>query len=952
MWRFLNATVALLVLISSDVAAQSADVFLDVESTSARTNPEWWVASPDSTLRTVRRRLARIDLGRIAAMRDFGAAPGGQSQELVLNLFDDTVFRALVEQRAETDTGYVLTGRLDGVPFGTVALAVDGPVVAGTVRTPTATWRIRSVGAGLHVIREVDLTTLPPDAQFPIPSLRGETRESEEARAGVVIAPSDPIPIPPPNQDDGSVIDVLVVYTPAARRGEGGTAEIQALINLMVAETNQAYAKSGVTQRINLVHQGEVAYVEEGGWNDDLFRLWNSVDGYMDEVHELRDAYAADLVHLIYEVGGGYCGLTATAGPAEVIETWLTPFAITGRDCGPITFAHELGHNMGLKHDRYMDRSNYPYPYSHGYVNQRAFQAGAPESSRWYTVMAYPNQCHDWFRCHPLFRFSNPAQRWHGDPLGVPGDEPSDAVDGPADARRHLNSTRQIVARFRSSIDRYTCRPVLSPGADWNVVPAAGGTYSLTVTIASGCFWTAATTAEFVTVTGGESGIGSGVVSYGVASNGGAVRSARLRIAGHPVGWEWASPAAEVQIDQLSAPGQRAPGVCDRTVEVLKEITRRARVDHCWEVTEEWQLMGIDELDLRGRGVTSLKVGDFAGLSGLNDLWLDHNFLTTLPPGVFEGLPTLDSPNLSNNALASLSPQTFADLPNLGILDLKNNHLRLQPYLFAGMTNLHWLLLDDNELSELPAGVFEGLSNLKLLSLSGNHFINIPAGIFAELSNLETLWLSGNRMTNIRAGIFAGLSNLEKLSLGGNRLTTLPESVFASLASLAFLDLARNQLTRLPAKLFAGITGVRLIWLFGNELAALPPGIFSGLSNLSGLELDQNPGTPFPLTLELVRTQSTPEGGAVAVRVVEGVPFDVSLRLAATGGTLSANTATIGAGSTVGENVRVTRRESTVTVRPGPAPPIPAGSGCGLARCFTGLRLVVGAPVVFSADDN
>lgn len=35
-----------------------------------------------------------------------------------------------------------------------------------------------------------------------------------------------------------ATIDVAVVYTPAARRASGGTAEIEAVIDLMIAETN------------------------------------------------------------------------------------------------------------------------------------------------------------------------------------------------------------------------------------------------------------------------------------------------------------------------------------------------------------------------------------------------------------------------------------------------------------------------------------------------------------------------------------------------------------------------------------------------------------------------------------------------------------------------------------------------------------------------------------------
>ena len=48
-------------------------------------------------------------------------------------------------------------------------------------------------------------------------------------------------------------VDVAVFYTPAAREAAGGAAAIAAGIDLMVAETNQTYAASGVHHRLRLV---------------------------------------------------------------------------------------------------------------------------------------------------------------------------------------------------------------------------------------------------------------------------------------------------------------------------------------------------------------------------------------------------------------------------------------------------------------------------------------------------------------------------------------------------------------------------------------------------------------------------------------------------------------------------------------------------------------------------
>ena len=384
-------------------------------------------------------------------------------QTLTLNLFDDVVLTGIVQHVEPTSSGHSLWGRLDGVGLGTFTLVVNGRVVIGTVRMPDAVYTIRTAGDGTYVIRKIDESSLPPlgeplEGPLSTPEARGESDD-----------------IPP---DDGSVIDVMVVYTPLAKHREGGRAAIEALIDLFVAETNQAYVNSGVTHRIKLVLREEVDYTENGISGFDLLgRLLDDSDGYMDHVHELRNLYAADLVHIVLGRSVDACGRAASIGGDE-----STGFAFTVSYCGGLTFAHELGHNMGLLHDRYqvgvpLTGSNY------GYVNQRMFEPGAPESARWRTIMAYEIQCGEVaeYYCEQIGYFSNPEKTYNGDPMGVPADHPSTGVDGPANAVGTLNDRREITANFRRSSSSPTPRAGLTMSPYW--LAENGGVSAVTATL-------------------------------------------------------------------------------------------------------------------------------------------------------------------------------------------------------------------------------------------------------------------------------------------------------------------------------------------------------------------------------------------------------------------------------------------------------------------------------------
>lgn len=257
-------------------------------------------------------------------------------------------------------------------------------------------------------------------------------------------------------------IRVLVLYTPNAASSPS-VSNIKNTILTAVALTNQSFINSQINYQIELVYVGLTNY-SESGFSSDLLRFRVPNDGYMDEVHTLRDKYSADVCVLLIN-DSEYCGLATGIGVSE--DKAFCAVSTCGT-CATTnySFGHEIGHLLGCRHDPYVDSNTTPFAYGHGYVNP---------SNTWRTIMAYRNACGS---CPRFLYWSNPNVIYNGVPMGTVATN---------DNTRVWNERSNTVMAFRQPDDNVTFTGSDMPNTQYaDVIAKQNITTSGTVNVNNG----------------------------------------------------------------------------------------------------------------------------------------------------------------------------------------------------------------------------------------------------------------------------------------------------------------------------------------------------------------------------------------------------------------------------------------------------------------------------------
>jgi hypothetical protein len=304
-------------------------------------------------------------------------------------------------------------GVVEGTDLPVTIMWWPGGKMTGNLQHNGKIYSIRHMGGELHAVIELAEERMPQE-HGPLPE---RIRINDpNSRDDSLITEGDASFGKPKGKNrqskrqyvptQGVVIDVIVAYTKKVASNYDDVK--RDLVELAIEEGNESFRQSGIENvKLRLAHTYETSYVEEGATHfDHVWRFADKGDGYMDEIHDLRDKYRADVAVLIVDDPKG-CGL-ATRVFADADEA----FAVVHHGCAVTTYslAHEIGHIIGARHELQIDKNFNPFPYGHGFVN----------GTKWRDIMSYRESCNG---CPRLPIWSTPNIAVRGELAGTPNED-------------------------------------------------------------------------------------------------------------------------------------------------------------------------------------------------------------------------------------------------------------------------------------------------------------------------------------------------------------------------------------------------------------------------------------------------------------------------------------------------------------------------------------------------
>ena len=280
--------------------------------------------------------------------------------------------------------------------------------LSGSIRTKDGIWQIRPTKGGGSQIIKFDKSQYQKTTDVIEPYTDIHKHAGDHIDASPAAFNSTPFQTiqtqAPQGFTESNDIRVLAYYSSDAINDYPN---LRDLIELEFADANQAFVNSNINATLTLAGFIEIS---DYGTENNLYDMLARDDNFA-RMDEAKEKYDADLVHFFGENLGWVCGIAYYSANSS---GWVDPeFGVgaTASSClGSLTFAHEVGHNLGARHDRYVENGG-TSDYAYGYVDlENEFQ----------TLMSYRDNCSDNGKsCTEITHFSNPDINYNDQPTGI-----------------------------------------------------------------------------------------------------------------------------------------------------------------------------------------------------------------------------------------------------------------------------------------------------------------------------------------------------------------------------------------------------------------------------------------------------------------------------------------------------------------------------------------------------
>jgi hypothetical protein len=312
-------------------------------------------------------------------------------------------------------------------------LVVQSGKVTGEVDLESGRYRIQPIGAGTtHAVIEVKTENLPDEFAPKVPA------EPMPERAAADTVTCDVKPAPGQQPKTFGPIRIMFLYTKAVA---AGAPNIRGDIELLMQQLRTGFGATRLGGNFSvtteLAHAQEINYDEGENMEKDLDRLSNPRDTVFRPIHALRDTHKADIVHLLIKAkpnnGCGIGWLNLGLRPEHA-------FSVSDYQCAMQNFSavHEIGHNVGMAHDRFVEKDAKPGPdqFNFGFV---VMERGTR------SLMSYNDQCVQQKKnCMRLLQLSSPNIKVGGIQYGNAMNHPQAAYNVEV-----LCRNAPIAAKFR-----------------------------------------------------------------------------------------------------------------------------------------------------------------------------------------------------------------------------------------------------------------------------------------------------------------------------------------------------------------------------------------------------------------------------------------------------------------------------------------------------------------------